>query len=84
VQTLTKANKKLTLKKLLAQDHTEYFHEVNNKLTAKKEQGMKTLFERGYEVEVNKIRSALEKKVEETADKVNQRISKAEEPEGEY
>jgi transposase len=78
VQMQTKTNKELTLKKLLAQDATEYILEVNSELKAKKEQGMKTRFEQGYEDELNKIKSAIEKKGGiKQVDKVNQRIGRA-------
>jgi transposase len=78
VQSKTQANKKITLRKILAEDHTEYILEVTSELKAKKELGMKTKFEQGYEEDLNKIRTALDKKGgTKQADKVNQRIGRA-------
>jgi hypothetical protein len=74
----TKTNKKVVLKKILSEDHTDYILEVNSELKAKKEQGMKTRFEIGYEQELNKINTSIGKKGGvKQADKVNQRIGRA-------
>ena len=74
----TKTHKKIVLKKVLAEGQTDYILEINSELKAKKEQGMKTRFEMGYEEELNKIKIAIGKKGGiKQADKVNQRIGRA-------
>jgi transposase len=74
----TKSNKKVVLKKVLAEGHTDYILEINSELKAKKELGMKTKFDSGYEQELNKIQASISKKGGiKQADKVNQRIGRA-------
>jgi hypothetical protein len=74
----TKTKKNVVLKKILSADYTDYILEVNSELKAKKEEGMKTRFESGYEEELKKIQAALSTKGGvKKADKVNQRIGRA-------
>ena len=74
----TKSKKKIILKKILTEDNTDYYVEINSQMKALKERGMLSQFEGRFETELGKIKTSIHKKGGvKLADKVNQRIGRA-------
>ena len=80
VKVKTNTGKTITLKKVKTTEPGSYFFEINSPEKALKEQGMKTNFERLFEQELEKAKTALSKpRGMKKVDKVHQRIGRARE-----
>ena len=76
----TKANKTIRLKQVATQKNTDYYLEVKSPDKAVKEAGMKELFEKRFEEQLQKIHTAIHTKGGvKRLDKVHQRIGRAKE-----
>ena len=76
----TKNKQEIQLKAVATDKHTDYFLEVTSATKAKKEEGMKTSFERRIEEELQKVSNALLRKGGiKTIEKVHERIGRIKE-----
>jgi len=76
----TKSNRTVRLRSVIAKKNTDYYLEVKSPSKEKKEEGMKLQFEKRFEEELQKIRTALDRKGGvKKLDKVHQRIGRAKE-----
>ncbi|HKK12037.1 MAG TPA: IS1634 family transposase [Flavobacteriaceae bacterium] len=76
----TKARKTIRLKQVATEKNTDYYLEVKSPDKAAKEAGMKNLFEKRFEEQLQKIHAAIHRKGGiKKSDKVHQRIGRAKE-----
>jgi transposase len=76
----TKSKKTIRLKQVTTEKNTDYYLEVKSPDKAMKEAGMKELFEKRFEEELQKIHTAIHRKGGiKQLDKVHQRIGRAKE-----